>query len=81
MLELSLTQAINHEPIQSVWDFINSYSLKYNEYEIEYFLLGKYSRKDALSIEKNLIMHLEKYMSEDRAYEIIGSLRKTIRRN
>ena len=53
----------------------------YNEYEIEYFLLGKYSRKDALSIEKKLIMHLEKYMSKDRAYEIIGSLRKTIRRN
>ena len=59
MLELSLTQAINPEPIESVRDFINSYSLKYNEYEIEYFLLGKYSRKDALSIEKKLIMHLK----------------------
>ena len=81
MLELSLSQAINPEPIESVRDFINSYSLTYNEYEIEYFLLGKYSRKDALSIEKKLIMHLEKYVSKDRAYEIIGSLRKIVRRN
>ena len=81
MLELSLTQAINHEPIQSVRDFINSYSLSYNEYEIEYFLLGKYSRKDALSIEKKLIMHLEKYMSKDRAYELLGIMRKSVRRN
>ena len=81
MLELSLTQAINPEPIQSVRDFINSYSLKYNEYEIEYFLLGKYSRKDALSIEKKLIMHLEKYMSKDRAYEVLGIMRKSVRRS
>ena len=68
--------------IETVREFINSYSLEENEYEVEYYLLGKYSRSDASAIEKRLLKQIEKKVNGniDRAYEIIGSMRKKVRR-
>ena len=81
MIELTLSQS-NLEPIETVQEFINSYSLNFNKYELEYYLMGKFSRKDASAIEEKLLMQIKKKydLSEDRAYEIIGLMRKTIRR-
>ena len=68
--------------IETVREFINSYSLEENEYEVEYYLLGKYSRSDASAIEKRLLKQIEKKVNGniDRGYEIIGSMRKKVRR-
>ena len=80
MIALKIESQIPNLSIETVQDFINSYSLEDNEYEIEYYLLGKYSRNDALAIEKRLLKQIEKKVSSiDRAYEIIGSMRKKAR--
>ena len=82
MLELRVSDIEPKSRIETAKSFIRKYSLDMNEYELEYYLLGKYSRKDALKVEKQLVDNLmEKFhISEDRAYEIIGQMRKSVRK-
>lgn len=83
MLELRVSDIEESKSrIEIAKSFIRKYSLDMNEYELEYYLLSKYSRKDALKVEKQLVSNLmEKFhVSEDRAYELIGLMRKSVRK-